>query len=570
MARFFTSDLHFSHRNVINFCDRPYSSIEEMDEAIINQWNTQVNPEDEVYFLGDFGINKKKCLDSELIARLNGKKHIILGNHDEAFTRWHNQKVNLMQIFDKFNKAGWSSVGVQAKLKLKNGRIINLTHLPPSNEHDTRYSQFKIENEPDEIYCHGHLHAHYRKKKNLIDVAFDVDLKLLSEDDLISIIDDEREFIPTRLTEKYKNNIPLILMPFEEEVKKKNIRRVESPDRKLVLYNYTDQCTYDKAWNDITRVSRGIIFEKDTGNLIAMPFPKFFNLGEMPETELKNLPEEPYTVTEKMDGSLGIVYYYDNKWNVATRGSFTSEQAIKAQDILKKYDMSNVPTSLTLLVEIIYPENKIVVNYGNEEELVLLSVINRDTQEEYYFQRKPISQLTGMPEVKTYFHTINKMIELQKILPKDEEGFVVRFKSGLRVKIKGEEYLRIHKLISCISPLTFWENMKDGIVSPYLLIELPEEFRKEADEIIEKLETQYKKVYSEAYKEFLNAVNKLDINLYLYIDCHEYRKKLGLYIKEHNPKHGHVFFNFYNNNDEGINKYIMNTIKPSGNVWRDI
>src|SRR5690606_36552854 len=112
------------------------------------------------------------------------------------------------------------------------------------------------------------------------------------------------------------------------------------------------------------------------------PFGKFFNLGEMPETRLENLPKENYTVTEKMDGSLGIIYNYKGKWRVATRGSLSSEQAKRAEQILTKYDMSEIPINFTILVEIIYPENKIVVNYGNEEKLVVLGAYDRDKLEE--------------------------------------------------------------------------------------------------------------------------------------------------------------------------------------------
>src|ERR1700677_2889998 len=117
------------------------------------------------------------------------------------------------------------------------------------------------------------------------------------------------------------------LNAFDDMVKHGYVRRVENPD--LVLYGYTDQCTFARAWQTpYTRSARGIIFEKKTGRLVAKPFPKFFNLGEMEEVSLLNLPKKPYRVFEKCDGSLGIIYYYGGKWNVATRGAFTSEKAV--------------------------------------------------------------------------------------------------------------------------------------------------------------------------------------------------------------------------------------------------
>lgn len=77
---FFVSDTHFFHKNIIDFCNRPFSSVEEMNEAIINNWNNVVSPNDYVFHLGDFCFGGSpawdKCLDS-----LNGRKFLVLGNH---------------------------------------------------------------------------------------------------------------------------------------------------------------------------------------------------------------------------------------------------------------------------------------------------------------------------------------------------------------------------------------------------------------------------------------------------------------------------------------------------------
>jgi RNA ligase len=562
MKRWFTSDIHLGHRNVIEYCARPYANVHEMDKAIIEQWNSQVNPEDEVYFLGDFGINKRKALDKELVNSLNGVKYITLGNHDSGFVRWHNKK-NIESIVNGYIKSGWDGCGIEDHLLLKNGVEVIMTHLPPDNSRDTRYSKFKLENDPNKIYLSGHLHGMYRKKDNMIDVAFDGELKLLSEDDIVNLIEDERSFIPTRLTEHYKEE-NLFLKPFEDEVKKKNLRKVVKGD--LVLYNYTDKCTFDRAWNEVTIHSRGLILNRTTGAFVAVPFEKFWNINEMPVTQLENLPDEPYTVTDKCDGSLGIIHHHNNKWNVATRGAFSSPQAVKAEEILKKYDMSKVYTKLTLLVEIIYPENKIVANYGDDEKLVLLSMVDRESQQEQTrIQCGMISKCTGIELVKEYNHTIEEMIELKKTIPKDEEGFVVRFESGLRVKIKGDEYCRIHKMISRMSPLSFWESMDDGNVNIDYLQELPEEFRDEAEEITDKLESQYKDLLIETSEAF-NEI-KVKLGLCISESLTEDKKKLGLYIKKHQPKHATIFWAYYLMRPDNIDKYIKRIIRPKGNEY---
>ena len=80
---FFTSDHHFGHKNIIKFSNRPFASVEEMDETMIERWNEKVNPEDEVYHLGDVALCSPSKL-RKILARLNGKIYLIKGNHEKA------------------------------------------------------------------------------------------------------------------------------------------------------------------------------------------------------------------------------------------------------------------------------------------------------------------------------------------------------------------------------------------------------------------------------------------------------------------------------------------------------
>ena len=80
---FFTSDLHLGHENCIRLCNRPFSSIEEMDETLIENWNHKVTGKDTVYILGDL-IYRSQKPPEEYLRRLRGKKHLILGNHDRG------------------------------------------------------------------------------------------------------------------------------------------------------------------------------------------------------------------------------------------------------------------------------------------------------------------------------------------------------------------------------------------------------------------------------------------------------------------------------------------------------
>lgn len=357
---------------------------------------------------------------------------------------------------------------------------------------------------------------------------------------------------------------PYDISKLDDLVKHGYLRKTENEN--LVLYGYTDQTTFERAWQTAyTRNSRGLIFDKKTGRLVAKPFPKFFNLGEQEETQLLNLPKESYRCFEKADGSLGIIYFYKGQWNVATRGSLGSEQAIKAQELLKKYDTGYLKVTYTYLVEIIYPENKIIVNYSGEEKLVMLAAYQTHTEKEVDFG-EVIHQAAqaGMPFAKEYDYTIEQMIELQKTLPKDQEGFVVRFEGGLRVKIKGDEYCKIAKMISQMSYLSFWEAMSMGRVSRDYIVQLPEEFRAEYEPMIEKLELQYAKVMKQIGED-LCQLPVVDIN------TKEGKKTIGLFLQ--GPcilKHPKAMFTALAHKAPALDEYIMKQIRPDGNEPRQI
>ena len=88
MSIFFISDTHFNHFNVIRYCDRPFKTVEEMNETIIKRWNMMVNKDDIVYHLGDFAFSNKEATQ-EIVSRLNGKIRLIRGNHDTHNNQWY-------------------------------------------------------------------------------------------------------------------------------------------------------------------------------------------------------------------------------------------------------------------------------------------------------------------------------------------------------------------------------------------------------------------------------------------------------------------------------------------------
>ena len=106
------------------------------------------------------------------------------------------------------------------------------------------------------------------------------------------------------------------------------------PTLPLAIYNYSQKTQYDGHWDDVTLSCRGLIVDTETGEVIIRPFEKFFNYEEVPE-EIPWETSDYIYVQEKMDGSLGILFRYKDDWILATRGSFTSAQAVRGMKIIK-------------------------------------------------------------------------------------------------------------------------------------------------------------------------------------------------------------------------------------------
>lgn len=243
------------------------------------------------------------------------------------------------------------------------------------------------------------------------------------------------------------------------------------PTADLLIWNYTPKTQYERYWMPETLLCRGLITHTD-GTVVARAFEKFFNYEEITEP----LPLEPFTVTEKMDGSLGILFMLDGKPQIATRGSFTSEQAIRANHILQeRYSDFHFQPDCTYLFEIVYPENRIVVDYGTQEDLILLAVIMTETGAELDIHSDALKDTWPFPLVRR-FDGISDIAELRKVEQENAEGFVIRFESGLRVKMKFAEYVRLHHIITHVNARIIWDLLRTNQPLEPLLERVPDEF----------------------------------------------------------------------------------------------
>lgn len=331
-------------------------------------------------------------------------------------------------------------------------------------------------------------------------------------------------------------NKELLKQMIEEKIV--NVKKHKEID--IFIYNYSKKAQYDSVWNEVTTKCRGLIMDGE-GKILARPFEKFFNLGELEGKEI-SLPSESFDVYEKVDGSLGILYWIGDKPFIATRGSFDSDQAKHATELLhKKYSdtFNKLDKTKTYLFEIIYPSNRIVVDYGDYDDLVLLAIRETETGKDL-----PLEDI-GFPLIKRYDgdKDFTKLKDLQE---DNKEGFVIQYESGFRVKIKFDEYVRLHRILTNISNKSIWELLSKG---------------EELDELIEKVPDEFFKWVMKTKKDLLNRYEDIEEQCTWVFKPEtefESRREFAEYIKK--QKYPVILFKI--NDKKDYSDYLWKLIKP--------
>lgn len=299
----------------------------------------------------------------------------------------------------------------------------------------------------------------------------------------------------------------------EQEIAEGWVRKNKHPDLPLWILNYTEKAQFSKHWNPVTLWCRGLIID-ETNYVVARPWKKFFNWGEV-WSEVLPTHEFEVEVTDKKDGSLGILYNFGTEHFIATRGSFTSDQAIHATKVWNaKYKGTQVPSDFTFLFEIIYPENRIVLDYKSMDDLVLLGAVHKKYG--YYFGPTEAADLLmwdGPVNETLPLSTISDCLELQR---NNSEGVVVRHQN-IMVKIKQEDYVALHKLVTGLNERTVWERLKEGDSIVDICNSLPDEFHEWVQEVGTDLRTKlhfrmgsFKWEYQELIKRLPNSFSRKD------------------------------------------------------------
>ena len=233
-----------------------------------------------------------------------------------------------------------------------------------------------------------------------------------------------------------------------------------------LIWDYTQKTQAHRHWTPETRMCRGLVTTA-TGEIVSRPFPKFFNLGEEPLPEGLGQP----LVYEKVDGSLIVVSLHEGRRVVSSRAAMDNLHTRAAEEIMR--DWMPAP-GFTYCFELIHPEMRIVCNYGDERGLRLLAKIDTEKGQESELAAVSAPEWTGMRALRWLLiwpfdpeeHTRSNM-----------EGFVLHWpEHGLRVKVKFAEYLRLHKLMTGVTPRAIWELLRDGRSLDPLYERVPDEF----------------------------------------------------------------------------------------------
>ena len=341
----------------------------------------------------------------------------------------------------------------------------------------------------------------------------------------------------------------------ERHVRNGYVTARNHPHLPLTVFNYTPKAVYEPLWDQVTIRCRGLIADNN-GFVVGNCMNKFFNYGEINAKDIDL--SGPVQVTDKLDGSMGSVIFYRNQLVVATRGSFESEQAIWAyrfiMDNKELHDAFRVVCSgdATAVVEIIYPENRVVVDYGDLEAVVLIGAIGNYELNRGKQLWTPADGIYSWPGPTVERFNAKSFEEALKMPPRpNREGVVIYFEnSGERLKIKQEDYIEAHRFISNLTPRRIWNDLRNGKTVEDLLSIAPDEFHKLVRDISSDLIDKKNDLIRDIQMEFIS----------LNIKRFKSRKEIAEAIKDH-PLKSFLFLRLDGRTDQLIES-VWKAIEP--------
>jgi calcineurin-like phosphoesterase family protein len=185
---FVTSDEHFYHPAIIGYCDRPWSTVAEMNEGLVERWNAVVMPADVVWVLGDWAMGKLKQ-SLQITPRLNGHKRLVSGNHDKCSPLHRSYRPGAKEMYIA---AGFEMVIDPPILRDVEigGHRVDMCHFPYEGDHtaEDRYADARPADE-GRVLLHGHVHNEWAERGRQINVGVDVrDYRPMHADEVAALV----------------------------------------------------------------------------------------------------------------------------------------------------------------------------------------------------------------------------------------------------------------------------------------------------------------------------------------------------------------------------------------------
>ncbi|TXH43266.1 MAG: hypothetical protein E6Q97_34350 [Desulfurellales bacterium] len=266
------------------------------------------------------------------------------------------------------------------------------------------------------------------------------------------------------------------------------------------VWCYTQRCVVENAWDEVTMACRGLVFADD-GTLVSRPFKKFFN-WDQPGAVIE---QGPFLAYDKMDGTLIVVGEYEGEAVVSTKGSFDTWHSEAARGLLLGFVP---PKGYTCMFELIHPDNRIVVDYGDYTGLVFLGALENETGADYLLPEDAAEEFGWHGDVVVRrsfnFNSMTNTIQNPEA-GEGREGFVVVWPkegaSSNRVKLKFAMYVALHGIYTGLTNRRVWEHIVNGTMDDLYEVapdELHDAIRETEREIRAKVEDYVNTAHLEA------------------------------------------------------------------------
>jgi len=314
----------------------------------------------------------------------------------------------------------------------------------------------------------------------------------------------------------------------------------------------------EKLYRTIRRECRGIIFDEITGDIIRRPFNKFFNLNEKSETRTENVNISlPHVILDKLDGSFIAPFVVNGKLIYGTKMGATgqTEQVnvfLKDKPNYNEFSLYLINQGMTPIFEFTSPDNRIVISY-KETNLTLLAV--RYMNSGLYLSYDQLIDLSKQFNISLIKARSGSIENMEKFISETralqgEEGYVIRFQSGLQIKMKADEYVLKHKVKDSISQeknlveLIFTDKLDD--VYATLDVEDADKVRKYADSVLHRI------------SEIASSATEIVANQKILLNNE--KKRFALEFIPHHKEYSGVLFAVWDGKDamETIKKQVLN------------